>query len=156
MQFARIALNELIGAINAIVQLIHCFIRRIKVSYTLPVFNVSCNIKHNYSGSTFPPPGPYDMHVACHCRGTPPPSYVVNALWGGGNPLTVLMFPKLFDVRMSGAGQDPDYIEFPADSGAWWQVISVFDIGKGFANEHRAAVLSGLTGVSGGWTWPMP
>jgi len=52
-----------------------------------------------------------------------------------------LLLPLLTDVRDQSVTGIEDVLECPSGSGRWYQVIGVDDIGKGFANEHRAAVL---------------
>jgi hypothetical protein len=52
-----------------------------------------------------------------------------------------LLLPKLTDIRPSWNGQGPDIVEVPDGSLRFYRVFWVDDIGKGFANEHRFAVL---------------
>lgn len=54
-----------------------------------------------------------------------------------------LLLPPLTDIRFrdSGIGQEADAVECPALSGRFYIVIFVDDVGKGFANEHRHALL---------------
>lgn len=57
-------------------------------------------------------------------------------------PMTLLL-PALTDIR-DGSTSSPsegDVVEVPSGSGRWYGVIYVDDIGKGFANEHRAAII---------------
>jgi hypothetical protein len=55
-----------------------------------------------------------------------------------------LLLPLLTDVRMDYNGILPDLVECPAASGRFYNVVFVVDIGKGFANEHRMAVMQYL------------
>jgi len=72
-----------------------------------------------------------------------------------------LLLPALTDVRSYLTTGQADSVEVPAGSGRWYSVDSVDDIGKGFANEHRCAMLSQssqfLNAVQyPGLTWPIP
>jgi hypothetical protein len=73
-----------------------------------------------------------------------------------------LLVPAGTDIRdMSQGGPDQDIIEVPADSGRWYSVSLVDDIGKGFDNEHRYALINKIyEGVSEilypGLLWPTP
>jgi hypothetical protein len=61
-------------------------------------------------------------------------------------PMTLLL-PPLTDIIMRDAvgGGVGDCVEVPAGSGRFYAVLDVDDIGKGFVNEHRAAVIVMLT-----------
>lgn len=52
-----------------------------------------------------------------------------------------LLLPALTDVRDGSCMFDTDIVEVPAGSGRWYSVLTVDDIGKGFPNEHRFALL---------------
>jgi hypothetical protein len=72
----------------------------------------------------------------------------------------LLLLPALTDIRSGLLVVQPDFVQIPAGSGRWYQVVAVDDIGKGFPNEHRAAQcmqVSVLTdaGLSG-LLWPVP
>jgi hypothetical protein len=72
-----------------------------------------------------------------------------------------LLLPKLADVRppIITGGQWGDCVEVPAGSLRYYAVLQVDDIGKGFANEHRFAILVPLTGrinVVFGASWGQP
>jgi hypothetical protein len=50
--------------------------------------------------------------------------------------------PKLTDVRgTNGFGGGADIVEVPSLSGRFYQVRAVEDIGKGFDNEYRQALI---------------
>jgi hypothetical protein len=53
-----------------------------------------------------------------------------------------LLLPKLTDVRAAWNSLAADVVEVPAGSHRFYYVIYVDDVAKGFANEHRFAVLS--------------
>lgn len=77
-----------------------------------------------------------------------------------------LLLPKLTDVRgmEGGANAAGDCIECPAGSGRYYVVLWVDDVGKGFFNEHREAVMihttaNFLTVFGNPWNalpWPVP
>jgi hypothetical protein len=72
----------------------------------------------------------------------------------------ILLLPALTDVRPalptdptdpSGGVTISDQVEVPKGSGRIYVVLSADDIGKGFPNEHRAALIQMLT-----TPFPMP
>lgn len=81
---------------------------------------------------------------------------------------STLLLPKGADVRpyMNGpAANWGDCVEVPAGSGRFYAVMHVDDIGRGFPNEHRFALVTPLYGyltaaaVLSGWNapaWPVP
>lgn len=118
--------------------------------YTLPTFNLAVNIWRPGA----PPPAPPALVTIgnlAHSRREhgellvpPAPGYIhAFNMW--------LLLPALTDVRdpfaNGGAG---DLVECPAGSGRMYAVLAVDDAAKGFANEHRVAVLLKLNG------WPVP
>jgi hypothetical protein len=128
------------------------------MAFALPTFNLTCNIE------TCPvpnvpsvPTGPYRITGA-----------VCNLAWGrrvnmaSVSSVINLAPPTLCMTLLLSARQDvrgpqdtvsKDMLEVPAGSGRWYSVEGVDDVGKGFMNEHRAAVLLALPG---GWTAPYP
>lgn len=73
----------------------------------------------------------------------------------------LLLFPAGSDVRSLVSSGMGDVIEVPQGSGRWYGVVSVDDIGKGFANEHRAAVINQISEFMNstnyaGLFWPVP
>lgn len=125
------------------------------MAFELPTFNLLCNIADG-------PQWPAAVRVA---------NVPCNLAWGkrvqqtagtsGGSPSTgsliTLLLPALTDVR-DGTGNNPpfgaDLIEVPSGSGRWYYVTAVDDIGKGFANEHRACPLSKASANIDGAVWP--
>jgi hypothetical protein len=68
-----------------------------------------------------------------------------------------LMVQKLTDVRMATAGGvGGDYVEVPAGTGRWYQVVAVDDVAKGFTNEYRMAVCQSTNQHVGTWPFPYP
>lgn len=75
----------------------------------------------------------------------------------------VLLVPALSDLRSHMQGVPPDLVQVPAGSGRWYEVRDVEDVGKGFPNEYRAALLAKAYEVPGvqdpiyeGLFWPIP
>jgi hypothetical protein len=108
------------------------------MAYVLPTFNLSVSI---WTNATYP--GPARLVT------------VGNLAWGrrvnvasmstiGAEQGLTLLLPKLTDVRSSNMPSGPDLVECPTGSGRFYEVAFVDDIGKGFSNEHRAAVLAQL------------
>jgi hypothetical protein len=62
----------------------------------------------------------------------------------------ILLVPKASDVRDYGSATGPDVVEVPVASGRFYAVRYVDDVGGGFPNEHRFAVLEKLI------PWPTP
>jgi len=62
---------------------------------------------------------------------------------GGIHPGSVLLVAALTDLRdhFSTPGTHGDSIEVPAGSGRKYYCYIVDDVGKGFPNEHRYAIL---------------
>lgn len=72
-----------------------------------------------------------------------------------------LLLPALTDVRSAALTGHNDLIEVPSGSGRWYVVQAVDDIGKGFANEHRAAIITMASQYVDftrfpGLFWPVP
>lgn len=73
--------------------------------------------------------------------------------WSYDNVASVfscLLLPPLTDIQDCFNAGGPDTVEAPAGSGRFYLVDMVDDLGKGFANEHRFALME-KTG-----TWPSP
>lgn len=107
--------------------------------YTIPTFNLTCNL---WTGGN--PVGPPRLSPVCNLAW----GRRVNVASTGGTttlgiPLVTmsLLLPALTDVRGPFGPSGEDACEVPAGSGRLYHVVWVDDIGKGFANEHRCAVL---------------
>ena len=79
----------------------------------------------------------------------------------GGSSQSILLLPRLTDIRSKIVAPAYDLVEIPSGSGRWYQVFVVDDIGKGFSNEHRAAVVFQISAFSNGvdyagLVWPVP
>jgi len=108
------------------------------MAYRLPVFNLSCNIA---SFGLWPV-----VRVVSPCN----LAYGrrVNVASTGGTtfigiPLVTmtLLLPPRTDVRGPLSATSADLVEVPAGTGRFYTVAFVDDIGRGFTNEHRCAVL---------------
>jgi len=79
----------------------------------------------------------------------------------GGSMAMSLLLDAGTDVRDLSCSAVQDVVEVPAGSGRWYQVYNVDDIGRGFPNEHRCAVIfkisEAMFGSSySGLSWPTP
>lgn len=126
------------------------------MGFVVPTFAIACNVK---------------TMIVPNVPSVPLPPYRLtnqpcNLAWGrrvnvassGGTsapgvPIMcmTLLLPKQADVRGPQDAVSSDMVECPAGSGRWYYVIAVDDIGKGFQNEHRAAMMRAL---DGSWTPP--
>lgn len=63
-----------------------------------------------------------------------------------------LLLPPITDIRgMQDVSGFVDVVEVPQGTGRWYGVAVVDDVGKGYPNEHRTALLLALPGT---WTPP--
>jgi len=53
-----------------------------------------------------------------------------------------LLLPALTDIRGLFSTTLQDVVEVPAGSGCLYNAQDVMDLGKGFSNEHRQAILT--------------
>lgn len=72
-----------------------------------------------------------------------------------------LLMPALSDVRDLSNAITPDVVEVPAGSGRWYGVCTVDDVGKGFPNEYRIAIIGKIfealdPAAYPGLFWPVP
>lgn len=109
--------------------------------FVLPQFNLTVNIWRSTSNpATAPPDVISPGNLAWGRRVNVPSTGGTGAL---GVPLMtmVLLLPALTDIRGDPGTTNADQVEAPAGSGRMYRVYFVDDLGKGFANEHRGAVL---------------
>jgi hypothetical protein len=117
-------------------------------TYVLPSFNLPVNIWRAAS----PPPAPPAISTVGNLSpgrimGVPPIGVGMDEPIMGG---MWLRLPPGTDVRDAKWGGADDIVEAPAGSGRMYTVAWVDDIGLGFVNEHRFAVLAGKP------SWPTP
>jgi hypothetical protein len=121
------------------------------LSFSVPTFNLVCNI---YSNSAPPPVGPPRLTSPCNLAY----GRRVSVAWAATaftGPWMTLLLPPGTDIRSGLGPSPPDYVEVPAGSGRTYIVNGVDDVGKGFSNEHRFAVISGEN-ATGFWPEPYP
>jgi len=109
------------------------------MAYVLPTFNLVVNIWHPVV--VIPPPGVPNIVTVGNL--TPGRRWQWGSAFGMGR--MYLLLPPLTDVRVGGVA------EVPGGSTRWYKVFWVDDIGKGFANEHRYAILDADVA-----NWPIP
>jgi hypothetical protein len=126
-------------------------------AYSLPTFNLTCRFQAD--------PPPFGRGAAESLCNLAYGQRVNVASTGGtgevGIPmiLMTLLLPPLTDIRgpsppnsnPNGANFNGYYVEVVIGSGRIYQVVFVDDIGKGFANEHRVALLQQFSQV-----FPLP
>lgn len=124
--------------------------------YTLPNFNLLCNI-FTVQDFTAPPRVVSPCNLAFGRRTAMPtvgPDPVDT--YGQGQGSICLLLPALTDIRDIANNTGPDGVECPAGSGRLYFVVAWDDIGKGFANEHRCAILTKYYTVAQPWPTPSP
>lgn len=129
--------------------------------YTLPSFNLSCDIYGN-TVPGYPPNFPTKVLRLAAVPCALVYGRRVNTLVPFGSTGTSaipmlgmsLLLPALTDIRgWQGVAVTPDIVEVPSGSGRWYRVPWVDDIAKGWANEHRFAL---LVAVPASWVSPYP
>lgn len=122
------------------------------MAFVLPTFNLDCDV---YTFGTLIPGTP---RLTTPAQLRAPSMQFAGAIPVGslGFPAVCALFPPGTDIRdgVATPGNSSDFIDLPAGSGCWYFVIRVFDIAKGFPNEHRYAVISKATTML--WPVPMP
>jgi hypothetical protein len=129
-----------------------------QVAYTVPTFNLLADVATCAVPRVVAMPPGVVRIVAQVC----------NLAWGmrvnvagtGGTGLPgvpiaclTLLLPKGADIRGPQDTVSNDMVEVPRGTGRWYGVYAVDDIGRGFANEHRVAL---LLAVAGAWAPPYP
>lgn len=100
-------------------------------------------------------------NLALGRRGIVFPDFEIPAAnaWNGPH---YLLLPPGTDVRDLNCNQpDNDIVEVPSGSGRWYGVALVDDVGKGFPNEHRYAMIFKISQrvhatLYAGLFWPTP
>lgn len=120
------------------------------MAYVLPTFNITCGI---WQAPAVPPVGPEDIRLKCNLAWGK--RVAVPSTGGTGTLGVVLMTMTLLMPPLTNIWGDPDLVaccvvEAPIGTGRVYRVAYVDDIGKGFANEHRAAILVAAL------PWPHP
>jgi hypothetical protein len=129
------------------------------MAFTVPTFNLLCDV---YSGP-WPTKSLRISDLPCNLAAARPAKSTAveneGELWING--YMTLLVPALTDLRMLGQGVQNDILEVPAGTGRWYQLNFVDDVGKGFSNEHRMALLVQiaeplLPSQFPGLFWPIP
>lgn len=129
------------------------------MAFSLPDFNITCNIYSGpYLARTIRPASPVPCNLAFSRRQQFP---TADEDANGWSVVMSLLLPPLTDIRDLSCSAVQDVVECPAGSGRWYQVGMVDDIGKGFPNEHRCALIykisEAMWGASYlGLSWPGP
>lgn len=121
------------------------------MAFVLPTFNLTTDI---WTAGTYPAGAPRLVDVPCQLR-APSASNAANAVPVAGATVTmIVLLPAGTDIRdrFNLPINSSDVLEIPKGSGRSYTVVIVDDIGKGFPNEHRFAVLLKVLG----FPWPTP
>lgn len=113
------------------------------MGYTLPTFNLQCNI---YTNGLYPVARL--TNVPCNLawgRRVAVPSTGGTSFVGVPLMTMTLLLPLGTDVRGTHQAPGFDTIEVPAGSGRLYWVMFADNIGMGFPNEHKAAILQQQT-----------
>ena len=121
------------------------------MAFRTPTFNILCDI---YTFGTWPAGPARIVASPCQWRATGKPTAFDSANFiAFFSTLTEIVLPAATDVR--GPFENPinnfDLITISAIGPAWaFEVKDVYDIGKGFTNEYRVAVVCKHA------PWPVP
>ena len=120
------------------------------MSFSVPTFNLATNIWH---APIIPPAAPSlmvtaNLQYARHDK--------VEIFNGQDGSIMYLLVPKLTDIRGLWEGIESDVIECPAGSSRFYYILQVDDVGKGFPNEYRIAIMEQVTDPFGAFGIPFP
>lgn len=120
------------------------------MAFVLPTFNLAVNIWRHGNPTTNPADVTAMGNLALGRRA----GLDVPIQFYGSTPrgLMWLLLPKSTDVRDGKAATGEDTVEVPATSKRYYTVKWVDDIGAGFQNEHRFAMID----ANSGWPQPFP
>lgn len=131
------------------------------MAFTVPEFPLSCNVwRNSHTWQTVPPDVVSDCNLAYGRRVSSSSTDALAANEAG--VLMMLLLPPLTDIRDLKCSAVEDLVEVPAGSGRIYRVCDVDDIGKGFPNEHRCALIIGVSTlrepgfVTVVYSWPAP
>lgn len=130
------------------------------MAFTLPDFNLFCNVYRGPWPTKVLAIADLECNLAFSRRGQIPTPFAADA--NEWSPIMSLLVPPGSDIRSLVCAAVQDLVECPSGSGRWYQVGGVDDIGKGFDNEHRCALLFQIsealipTGNYAGLLWPTP
>lgn len=123
------------------------------MAFVLPTFNITVDI---YSAGLPPPAGPPRVTAIAAQLRAPAANNIVIVSVASANSAMVLLLAPGTDIRdgFNTPINSSDWVEAPAGTGRFYRVVFVDDIGRGFPNEHRFAVLQKVLGVP--WPTPIP
>ena len=128
------------------------------MAFTVPEFPLLCNVFN----------GPWltkslrTSNVPCNLGlGKRTLFFAGDYIPGGSQVTSQLLLPPLTDVRSQLLAANEDVLEIPQGSSRWYLVAGVEDIGKGFPNEHRVAMVVQFSQLFdpttyAGAVWPVP
>jgi hypothetical protein len=118
------------------------------MAYKIPTFILAVNIWRAATGTVNPPDVTALGNLAWGRRVTA--AVGIPEDLDPDTMISTLLLPKGTDVRDSYSPGGADVIECPAGSHRYYGVKQVDDVGKGFANEFRIAIVYKLA------PWPAP
>lgn len=124
------------------------------MAFRLPVFNLTVYIWRGNLNPTLDPPSVVSEGNLAWGRRTAAPASGGTDSLGVVFTAPLILLPARTDVRSAEKGEPvgDDYVEAPAGSGRLYYSVYVEDIGRGFDNEHRAAILT----PAAAWPQPIP
>jgi hypothetical protein len=128
--------------------LVYTFSKVAPVPYIPPTFNIDVGVWKKGVDNT------PSIHVL-DCKGqlrAPSTGHLHDVAYNIGKCCSLLVPKKTAIMDRQGPGSATHFVEAPKGTGRWYEVIMVDDIGKGFPNEHRYAVLVKY----GVWPDPIP
>ena len=110
-----------------------------------PTFNLTVNLWRGPNPVTNPPTFVFQGNLAIGRRQLfAPPAISTAAQFTAGpqyGDATELLLPKGSDIRGPQNAGYTDIVEVPAGTGRYYLVLWVDDVGRGFSNEYRLALL---------------
>jgi hypothetical protein len=113
--------------------------------FFLPNFDLVCNIWRNATLITAPP----DLSPACQLRVFKSGFFGIAGVNAGAMLLCLLAGT---DIRPQGCATFHDQLEVPALTGRFYNCIAVDDVGRGFPNQYRIALIEPNYAI---WTLPI-
>lgn len=109
------------------------------MSFSLPTFNLSVEIFAQPSTGVFVSRGVTLGNLT-------PGKRIINNLqpadlFAGRASVSFLLLPPLTNIQDGRNPHPVDWVEVPLGSGAFYAVIAVWDVAKGFTNEYREAAI---------------
>lgn len=131
------------------------------MGFTLPTFNLRCNIYTGPWATKALRIPDQQCNLAWGKRGNVLFFVNTDLELGAASPGMIILLPARTDIRCWLWYGTDDLVECPSGSGRWYSVAAIDDIGKGFANEHRAAWLTQISQWLDptrypGLDWPIP